>query len=332
MTMTTNAQNTFAQIGIREDLSPIIYRIDPESTPFQSNISTAGRATNRYVEWQQQTLASPSLTNYQLEGDEPTAAAAVARTRIGNRTQISYKAFAVTTTADAVDVAGLASDELDEQRILKGLELKRDMEVMLLNNNAQAPGGTTTAAEAAGLATFITNTDLSGVNRYTAATGDGTDAYNFTNTTSQALTLTILNSALKSAYVDGGMPNFVMLSPDKKIDFSGLALASSISGAAQVRQTIGKTEAAALVGSVESWLSDFGSLGVTVNVQMASDTSFLDNTAFLIDSKYAEVSFLEPMQSRPLATNGLADREMVFANYTLKVGAPKAHAAVFVLS
>ena len=332
MAMTTNAQNTFAQVGIRESLADIVYRIDPTETPFQSNISTSGTVRNRYHEWQQQTLASPSLSNIQLEGDEPTAAAAVARTRIGNRTQISYKAFAVTTTADAVSVAGVASDELDEQRILKGLELRRDMEVMLLNNKAQAAGGPLTVAAMAGLASFITNTDLSGVNRYTAATGDGTDAYNFTNTTSQALTLTILNSALKSAYVDGGTPNFVMLSPDKKIDFSGLALASSISGAAQVRQTISSSEAAALIGSVESWMSDFGSLGVTVNIQMASDTSFLDNTAYLIDGRYAEVAFLEPMQSRPLATNGLADREMVFANYTLAVGAPKAHAAVFVLS
>tara|TARA_R110002124_G_scaffold285675_1_gene464526 strand:+ start:3254 stop:4249 length:996 start_codon:yes stop_codon:yes gene_type:complete len=331
MAMTTNAQNTFAQVGIRESLADIVYRIDPTETPFQSNISTAGTVKNRYHEWQQQTLASPSLSNIQLEGDEPTAAAATARTRIGNRTQISYKAFAVTTTADAVDVAGVG-EELDEQRLLKGLELRRDMEVMLLNNKAQAAGGPLTVAAMAGLASFITNTDLSGVQKYTAATGDGTDAYNFTNTTSQALTLTILNSALKSAYVDGGAPNFVMLSPDKKLDFSGLALASSLSGAVQVRQNIGTNEAAALIGSVESWLSDFGSLGVTVNVQMASDTSFLDNTAYLIDGRYAEVAFLEPMQSRELATNGLADREMVFANYTLAVGAPKAHAAVFVLS
>ena len=111
-----------------------------------------------------QTLASPSLTNYQLAADEPTAAAATARSRIGTRTQSSDKAFAVTTTAEAVDVAGI-SEEMDEQRLLKGLELKRDMEVMLLNNNAQAAGGTLTAAEAAGLAPYITNTALSGVAR-----------------------------------------------------------------------------------------------------------------------------------------------------------------------
>ena len=91
MAMTTNAQNTFAQIGIREDLADIVYRIDPEETPFQSNISTAGRATNRYVEWQIQTLASPSTSNFQLEGDAPTPTAATARSRIGNRVAISFK-------------------------------------------------------------------------------------------------------------------------------------------------------------------------------------------------------------------------------------------------
>tara|TARA_R100000995_G_scaffold83557_1_gene59788 strand:+ start:612 stop:1607 length:996 start_codon:yes stop_codon:yes gene_type:complete len=327
MAMTTNAQNTFAQIGIREDLADIVYRIDPEETPFQSNISTSGRATNRYVEWQIQTLASPSTSNFQLEGDEPSATAATARSRIGNRCAISYKAFAVTTTANAVDVAGI-DDELDEQRLLRGLELKRDMEVILLNNNAQAAGGPLTVTQCSGLATYITNTDNTGTDRFTAATGDGTDAWNFSASTVRALSLTILNGALKEAYIDGGSPDFVMLSPDKKIDFSGLALASSISGAVQVRQNISKTEAATIVGSVESWLSDFGSLAVTVNRQMASDTSFLDITAFMVDSKYAEVAFLEPMQNRPLGTTGLADREMIFANYTLKIGAPKAHAFV----
>jgi hypothetical protein len=327
MAMITNAQNTFAQVGIREDLANVVYRIDPEETPFQSNISTSGRATNRYVEWQVQTLASPSLSNFQLEGGTIAATAATARTRIGNRTAISAIDFAVTTTASAVDVAGI-DDELDEQRLLRGLELKRDMEVILLNNQAQFVGGTQTATKCAGLASYITNTDNAGTNRFTAATGDGTDAWNFTAATTRALSLTILNGALKEAYIDGGAPDFVMLSPDKKIDFSGLALSSSISGAVQVRQNISKTEAATIVGSVESWLSDFGSLSVTVNRQMASDTSFLDITAFMVDSKYAEVAFLEPMQNRAKGITGLADEETIFANYTLKVGAPKSHAFV----
>jgi hypothetical protein len=327
MAMTTNAQNTFAQIGIREDLADVVYRIDPDETPFQSNISTAGRATNRYVEWQVQTLATPSTSNFQLEGAETSAAAVTARQRIGNRVAISKKTFAVTTTARAVDVAGV-DDEFDEQRLLKGLELKRDMEVILLNNNAQEVGGTQTVTECAGLATYITNVDNSGTDRFTAATGDGTDAWNYANATTRALSLTILNSALKDAYVDGGKPDFIMLSPAQKVNFSGLALASSISGAAQVRQSISKNEAATIVGSVEGWLSDFGSIAVTVNTQMASDTSFLDITAFMIDSKYAEVAFLEPMQNRPHGITGLSDEEDVFASYTLKVGAPKAHAFV----
>ena len=330
MAMTTNAQNTFAQVGIREDLADIVYRITPEDTPFQSNISTAGTATSRYVEWQVQTLATPSTSNFQLEGAETTASAVTARQRLGNRTAISSKTFAVTTTARAVDVAGI-DDEYDQQQLLAGLELKNDMEVILLNNQAQTTGGTTTVVKCAGLATFITNTDNTGTDRFTAATGDGTDAWNFSASTVRALSLTILNGALKDAYVDGGKPDFVMLSPAQKKNFSGLAFATG-SGAAQVRQSISKNEAATIVGSVESWLSDFGTLAVSVNTQMSSDASFLDITAFMIDSKFAEVAFLEPMQNRPHGITGLSDEEDVFANYTLKVGAPKAHAFVSNLS
>tara|TARA_R100000234_G_C5000625_1_gene180179 strand:+ start:2051 stop:3043 length:993 start_codon:yes stop_codon:yes gene_type:complete len=330
MAMVTNAQNTFSQIGIREDLANTVYRISPEETPFQSNISTKGRATNRYVEWQTQELASPSQSNAQLEGDSVSASAVTQRTRIGNRCQISYTVWAVTTTSNAVDVAGV-SNEMSEQKLLKGLELKRDLEVTLTNNQAQAAGGTQTAVKLGGLPTYITNTEIGGT-RYTAATGDGTDAWTLTNTTAQALTLTVLNSALKQAYIDGGQPTMVMLSPDKKIDFSGLALASSISGAAQVRQSITPTQAASIVGSVESWMSDFGTLDVVINRQFASDTTFLDATVFMVDPRFAEVAFLEPMQERPLSTEGLADESMIYCNYTLKVGAPKAHAFVPTLS
>lgn len=331
MAMTTNAQNTYAQVGIREDLKDVVYRIDPEEVPFQSNISTSGTATNTYKEWQVQELASPSKTNQQLEGRTYSAAAVTARTRMGNRCQISDKVFAVTNTGQAVDVAGV-TNEYDEQMVLKAIELKRDMEVSLLDNNAQAAGGTTTVRETAGLATFLTNVDMTGVQDYTAATGDGTDAWNLSGTTARALTLTILNSAMKSAYIDGGKPTMIMLSPTQTVNFTGLALASSISGAAQVRYNLSDVEAAAIIGSVEGWRSDFGGVKRTINVQMASDTAFLDDAAFLIDPRFAEVAFLREIQEVDLPEVADSNEGVVRAEYTLCVGAPKAHAGAFVLS
>ncbi|MBL8630722.1 MAG: DUF5309 domain-containing protein [Rhodospirillaceae bacterium] len=324
MALYTNAQNTYSQIGIKEDLADMVYRIDPEETPFQSNISTKGRAKNTLVEWQTQALAAPSA-NYQVEGDVTNAGTATARARLNNRCAISKKVYAVTGTSQSVEVAGV-DNELDEQRLLKGIELKRDMEVTLLANTGYDAGSSSSARKCAGLPAYVTNADVSGMGTYSASLGTGSTAWNLASSTTRALSLTILNAAMKTAYVAGGKPKMLMLSPDQKVNFSQLALASNLSGGVQIRYNLNQVRPAALIGAVETWQSDFGALDVIVNVQQASDASFLNKTAFLIDPRFVDVAFLRPFQVEQLAKTGDADAEHVIAEYTLRVGAPKAHA------
>ena len=76
MTMATNAQNTYASIGIREDLEDVVYRIDPDKTPFLSNLTTDVVGTQTKHEWQTDSLAAASTTNAQLEGDVIVGSAA----------------------------------------------------------------------------------------------------------------------------------------------------------------------------------------------------------------------------------------------------------------
>lgn len=332
MAIQTNSQNTYAAIGIREDLTDIVALIDPQETPFISAIGSGPASTATKHEWQVQALASPSKSNFQLEGDDSvSAAAATARVRLANYLAISTKIGSVTGTMQAVNVAGIAN-ELDNQKMLKAVELRRDMEVILLDNNKYEVGGTTTVRECAGLGAYITNTDFSGSNLYTAAAGTGADAWNLTATTTRALSLTILNGAMKEAYVDGGKPDLLLLSPTQRINFANLTLNSSLGGAAQVRYNFNSPKAAALITAVDTWVSHMGTVAVMTDVQMASDTSFLDKTAYLVDSRYAAVSYLRGMQTFPLAKTGDADKFEVLAEYTLQVDAPKAHAALFALS
>ncbi|MBL8644411.1 MAG: DUF5309 family protein [Rhodospirillaceae bacterium] len=247
--------------------------------------------------------------------------------RLGNRCSISKKVYAVSGTSNAVDVAGV-DNELDEQRLLKGIELKRDMEINLLSNTAyDATSSTASARKNAGLPAYITNADVSGIGGYTIGSGTGATAWNLAGATIRALTLTILNAAMKAAYVDGGKPKLLMLSPDQKVIFSGLAF-SSTAGGVQIRYNMNQVRPAALIGAVETWQSDFGAVDVVVNVQFASDTSFLNQTAFLIDPRYVDVPFLRPFMVEPLAKTGDADPEHVLAEYTLRVGAPNAHAFI----
>ena len=51
MTLATNALTAFSAIGNREDLSDVIYRVDPSDTPFIS-MCEAVKATAVTHEWQ----------------------------------------------------------------------------------------------------------------------------------------------------------------------------------------------------------------------------------------------------------------------------------------
>lgn len=334
MAIMTNSQNTYGAVGIREDLTDIVALIDPQETPFVSNIGLGKPAKSTKHEWQVQELAAPSKTNFQLEGDDSPAALTVNnRSRLYNYTAISRKVGAVSGTDQAVITAGV-SDEYDNQVMLRGVELRRDMEVILLDNNASVVGGTSTARECAGLGAWITNTDNSGYSNYTAATGNGTDAWNLSATTSRVQSLTILNGALEAAHVDGGKPNMLLFSPFQKRTFSNLTLNSSLGGAAQVRYNTNSVRPMALIGAVDTWLSNFGSLDVMSDVQMASDSSTngLNATAYLIDTRHVGVSYLRRMFTQPLAKTGDNDKFLTLVEYTLEVDAPKAHAALFALT
>jgi hypothetical protein len=102
-------------------------------------------------EWQTQALAAASSANAQLEGDDPTTTATTPTVRLGNLCQISYKVARVSGTQQAVDHAG-RDNELAYQEMLKGLELKRDIETILVGTNqAKVTGDTSTPRKTASI-------------------------------------------------------------------------------------------------------------------------------------------------------------------------------------
>ena len=149
MALPTNTFPTYTAIGNREDLSDVIYRIDPTDTPFISGVERE-TATAVNHEWQTQALASVDTSNAVLEGDDATTDAATPTIRLGNICQISDKVARVSGTQQAVDHAG-RDDELEYQEMLKGLELKRDMESILVGTNQVKNAGNTTTARRPGL-------------------------------------------------------------------------------------------------------------------------------------------------------------------------------------
>ncbi len=99
---------TYAAVGLREDLSDIIYNISPTDTPFMSSVGKT-KATAVYHEWQTDSLAA-AAANAAVEGADASTATLSPTTRVGNRTQISQKTVGVTGTLQAVDKAGRKSE------------------------------------------------------------------------------------------------------------------------------------------------------------------------------------------------------------------------------
>ena len=71
---------TTSAIGNREDLSDVIYRISPTTTPVLSGASKT-KATNTLHEWQTQDLAS-AASNAQAEGDDASNKTVTPTTRL----------------------------------------------------------------------------------------------------------------------------------------------------------------------------------------------------------------------------------------------------------
>lgn len=311
------AQFTTANaVGEREDLSDVITRIDPDETPVFSALKKE-TGNGVFVEWQVQELAAAVATNYQNEGADAAYATPTATSRLGNYMQISQKDAQVSGTLDAVDKAG-RDRETAYQKVLKGLELRRDIEKYLHSDTARSSSD---PRKAGTLSSWITNVDdASGTS---AATGDGTDVPDMSGT-NRAMTLAQIDNAMQAAYTDGGQPNMLVVSPSKKAAFSDLNSGSVATN--QINYTAPRE--AAIVGSVSLYLSDFGQLDVVID-RFASD-----DRVYLLDSDYASICTLpnRNFAVQDLAKTGDSEKFQIITEFTLKVSAPKAHAAVYDLS
>ncbi len=303
-------------IGEREDLSDIIYRVDPDDTPLFSN---AQKETTRGIitEWQVQELASAVDDNHASEGADFSYTNPSPTTRLTNVHQIAVQAASVSNTLDTVDKAG-RDKETAYVKVNKGIEQRRDINKSLYKNEAKS---TSEPRKAAKLITWITNVDKP--SDMAAATGDGSDTADLTGTAA-ALTLAKIDAAMLAAYNDGGNPSMLLMSPTNKQNFSGLS-----SGSVSTNQiTYTAPREASIVGSVSLYLSDFGELSVTV------DRTCPNSEMYLIDTDYVCIGSLpgRMFSASDVAPVGDATRFAIVSEYTLIVKAPKAHAAVIGLN
>lgn len=320
---------TSTAIGQKEDLSDVISRIDPDETPVMSTLKKSTKSAILF-DWQVQELAA-AASNAQGEGDTINSYNHTPTSRLQNQHQIAYKAFSVSDSMDSVDTAG-RQRESAYQALLKGIELRRDIEFALTNDQAKSTSGNRTAGT---LSSFIANTSL-GAN--TTANSDGQFDADGTNLPvggspldfgdARALSVTLIEDAMQAAYEDGGSPSLMVMAPFQKRQFSDATITSA--GTSTVANQVNMTapKSATAVGAVSVYLSDFGQLETVVDRFMPNER------VYLLDPEYAEFTTLPGRNfvKQDLAKEGDSTRGYILSEFSLAVTAPKAHAAVYALT
>lgn len=315
MAANTNTNTTLTNIGNREDLSDMIYRVAAEETPFMSNISKT-KATATYHEWQTETLAAPDATNAQLEGNQNlnNNSAPNLTTRLGNYTQIFTKVGEVSGTQQAVVSAG-NSGSLSRQKLLKGIELKRDMEARFIGNYASNTQSGGTPRRSAGALAWLTSNVSRGAGGASGGFSGGTVTA-ATNGTQRAFTEALVKGVLATGFSNGARMSQAYMGPTQKQTFSGFT------GIADIRANVSGTSQATIYGAADVYVNDFG------NLTLIPHPYGLTRDCLLIDPRFWAIATLRPIQSENLAKTGDADEFQIIGEATLEARNERSSAVV----
>lgn len=314
MALPGNTQATYSAVGIREDLSNVIYNIAPTETPF---ITMLGRRSAKAVsfDWQVDTLAA-AATNDALEGDDTPRQASAQPVRARNVVQISRKDATVSGTIEAVERAGRKS-ELAYQMAKKGRELKRDMETVLLSNRGLNVGAIGTPRVTRGLPSWLSSYMTVGQGMGTGGANAASETVGRTDGTQRALTETLLRNQMQLCWDGGAEPSIIMCSSGKKITIAGFTGRAG-------QQVI--VPANKITAGVTIYASDFGDLKVVPNRFQRT------REVFLLDPEYAAVAYLRPLQAIDIAKTGDNQAKLILGEYGLEMRNEAAHSALFDLT
>jgi hypothetical protein len=289
----------------------MIYSISPTDTPLMSTLAKS-KATAVYHEWQTDSLAAATTANALVEGDDAVATTASPTFRIGNYTQIVGKTIQVSGTLEAVDKAGRKSQKAYELAKASS-EIKRDIETILFANQASTAGSSSTARKMGTMLAWLkTNTSFgtSGADPTTAGSTTRSDGV------VRTFTETLLKEVIREAYISGGNPKVLYVSP------IGKQKTSEFTGIAAQRYMAPGDAPTTIIGAADVYLSDFGSVSIVPNRFMRT------RDAVVVDPEYAALAYLRPFQTIELAKTGDSEKTQLLAELTLEMRNEAAHGIV----
>lgn len=327
MAVAANTVETYDNSVIREDLQQAYSMISPEEVPFQQAIGRKS-VDSTLFEWPVVDLADPDPTNRVIEGDDaPGTDAGTLAVRLQNYTQISDKVVSVSHTSEAVDAAAENVQRMAKQITLKLKELKRDVEIMLLDNTAAVPGSSGAARTTAGLPAFLrTNTVRTAAGADPTLSG-GTEGYPNAaatpGTTPASLTEDNFRDVIQLCWEAGAEPTIALVNAGNKrvITETFTGVSTRYKDATDKR----------LVSAIDIYTSDFGELTVVPTRFMRTNNPAGANTSynvFILDPNFARLCTLEGPRQKPLSESGHSKKRLIWMEYGLQVDNEAAHGVI----
>ncbi len=217
-----------------------------------------------------------------------------------NVTSIFWEAYLVSGTLQAVDVAGRAN-ELAWQRIIQGLEVKRNVELAILKNQVNK---SPEPRRMAGLPTW-------------ADGGDGT----VISTVTPAHDNVAVEASMQDLVALGAFADTLLMAPGSKKLFSASVQAAS---AKNIESAITDREMAKWGnGAVSIYLTDLGPIQVVIDRFISADVS-ADFPSFLFDSNHIRIAEIAErvFAEQILGPTGDAHKRMIVWSGTLEVTSP----------
>lgn len=253
--LTTTSAST-AVIGMREDLSDVITRIDPAETPMTSWFGSGTAKNTTAHEWETVSLRAPRRSP-KAEGNAETTSTAKVAVRIKNACEIISEQYAISGSVEAADVAG-AAGKMEFQRLHKGLELRKDLELAVLGPQGYV---TTDPREMGGVIAYAENFTV-GVGGTGPTTGTSAGSTDVVFGTEQALDTDLLNTVIQAAWIDGARIDIFNLSSAQKLAFDN---AVPVDNLAEAQIDVTNMMGIVVATTVTIWKNTFGQIKFVMN-------------------------------------------------------------------
>jgi hypothetical protein len=313
MAAPANLATTLNSVGNREDLSDLISRVAPEETPLYSALSRA-KATARYHEWQTETLRNPGV-NARLEGSATgTLKAPNLTARVGNFCQISQESGGVSRTQEIVDKAGRKS-EMNRQKLLKGLEVKRDVELSLCSKSASRAESGADPRLSAGVLSWLTSNVSRGVGGSSGGFSAGIVAAP-TDGTLREFNESQVKAVRATSFNNGGKAKIAYMGMSLKQKFSGFT------GIADIRADVKGANQATIIAGAEVYVDDVG------NMNLIPHPYAFTRDCLLVDPDKAAVAMLDGFATKDLPVAGDSESFEITVEFTFQCKNERAHSVI----